>query len=188
MGQRDSRRTRLLLIIEALRNLGKPIDDQIAPALASEEALGRPHIARAMVSAGYVGSVNEAFDLWIDQQGPAYVPRQGMRSRDAIEAILQAGGLPVLAHYPAAPAQPELVDLLVGWGLRGLEVHYRRFLPEAISEVAAFAEKRGLRATGGSDYHGDGMSYAEAQATTWVPDAMADALLEALATTGARAR
>src|SRR5215210_585159 len=114
-GQRDSRRTRLLLIIDALRALGKPIDDEIAPALESEEALGRPHIARAMVSAGYVASVNEAFDLWIDRNGPAYVPRQGMRSREAIEAISDAGGVPVLAHYPAAPDQPQLIELLRGW-------------------------------------------------------------------------
>ena len=188
LAQRDSRRTRLLLIIETLRDLGKPIDEQIASALASEEALGRPHIARAMVSAGYVASVNEAFDLWIDQKGPAYVPRQGMRSREAIEAILEAGGVPVLAHYPAAPEQPALIDLLAGWGLRGLEVHYRRFMPEAVTHGAAFAENRGLLATGGSDYHGDGMTYAEAQATTWVPDSVADSLLEALAATGARAR
>lgn len=188
--QRDGRRTRLLLIIEALRRLGKPIDDEIASALASEEALGRPHIARAMMRAGYVASVDEAFDLWIDRTGPAYVPRQGMRSRDAIDAITGAGGVAVLAHYPAAPEQPDLIDLLVRWGLRGLEVHYRRFLPETISQVAAFARERGLLATGGSDYHGDGMSYAEAQATTWVPDADADALLAALAAlagTGARA-
>jgi len=186
--QREGRRTRLLLIIEALRRLGKPIDDEIAPVLDSEEALGRPHIARAMVRAGYVTSVDEAFDLWIDRNGPAYVPRQGMRSRDAIDAIDNAGGVAVLAHYPAAPEQPGLIDLLVGWGLRGLEVHYRRFLPETITQMIAFAAERGMLATGGSDYHGDGMSYAEAQATTWVPSAVADSLLDALAAMGARAR
>lgn len=189
--QREGRRTRLLLIIEALRGLGKPIDDEIAPALASEEALGRPHIARAMVRAGYVASVDEAFDHWIDRHGPAYVPRQGLRSREAIDAITSATGLAVLAHYPAAPEQPDLIDLLVGWGLRGLEVHYRRFLPETIRQAAYFAAERGLLATGGSDYHGDGMSYAEAQATTWVPDGDADSLLAALAAqpaTEARAR
>ena len=104
-----------------------PIDDQIAPALASDEALGRPHIARAMVAAGHVATVQEAFDQWIDRNGPAYVPRQGMHSRAAIDAILAAGGIPVLAHYPAAPEQPTLIELLMGWGMRGLEVYYRRF-------------------------------------------------------------
>ena len=178
--QRDSRRTRLLLIIEALRRLGKPIDEQIAPYLDGEEALGRPHIARAMVSAGHVETVQDAFDSWIDRNGPAYVPRQGMRTREAIEAIVDAGGLPVLAHYPAAPDQPELIRLLMGWGLRGLEVHYRRYLPETLERVRERCAELGLVATGGSDYHGDGMSYAEAQATTYVPTEVGERLIEAL--------
>jgi len=184
--QRDSRKTRLLLIIEALRRLGRPIDDQMAPLLTEQEALGRPHIARAMVEAGHVGSVQEAFDLWIDRNGPAYVPRQGLATREAIDAINQAGGVCVLAHYPAAPEQPELIELLVGWGLRGLEVNYRRFEPETVERMTAFASERGLLATGGSDYHGDGMSYAEAQATTWVPDEVGERLLDALATQPSR--
>ena len=123
----DARKARLLMIIDALRKLGKPIDEQIAAVLSSDEALGRPHIARAMVAAGHVATVQQAFDDWIDRKGPAYVPRQGMHSRAAIDAITAAGGLPVLAHYPAAPDQPELIDLLMSWGLRGLEVYYRRF-------------------------------------------------------------
>ncbi len=179
--QRDSRKTRLLLIIEALRRLGKPIDDEIAPLLEEQEALGRPHIARAMVEAGHVASVQEAFDLWIDRNGPAYVPRQGLATRDAIDAINAAGGICVLAHYPAAPTQPELIELLEGWGLRGLEVNYRRFEPETVERMTAFAAERSLVPTGGSDYHGDGMSYAEAQATTWVPDEVGEGLLEAVA-------
>jgi predicted metal-dependent phosphoesterase TrpH len=178
--QRDARKTRLLMIIEALRGLGVPIDEQIAPVLASEEAVGRPHIARAMVAAGHVGSVQEAFDSWIDRNGPAYVPRLGLHSREAIDAILAAGGVPVLAHYPAAPEQPQLTKLLMGWGLRGLEVYYRRFHPETVKAMAALATSLGLLATGGSDYHGDGMSYAEAQATTYVPRAAIEPLLSAI--------
>ena len=180
-GQRGARKARLLMIIEALRGLGKPIDDQIAPVLSSDEALGRPHIARAMVAAGHVASVQQAFDEWIDRKGPAYVPRQGMHSRAAIAAITAAGGLPVLAHYPAAPDQPELIELLMGWGLRGLEVYYRRFTPDTIKRMATLAGSLSIVATGGSDYHGDGMSYAEAQQTTYVPREVGQRLLEALA-------
>lgn len=184
--QRSARRTRLLLIIEALRRLGKPVDDQVAPLLESPEALGRPHIARAMVEAGHVESVQEAFDLWIDRNGPAYVPRQGLTTREAMDAIAAAGGLSVLAHYPSAFDQPALIDLLVDWGLRGLEVHYRRFLPETVVLLEGVALARGLLPTGGSDYHGDGMTYAEAQATTLVPDGAGDRLLEALTGVGSR--
>ena len=186
--QRAARMTRLLLIIEALRGLGKPIDDEVAPLLDSREALGRPHIARAMVQAGHVTSVQEAFDHWIDRNGPAYVPRQGLATRDAMDAITAAHGLPVLAHYPAAPEQPELIRLLMDWGLRGLEVYYRRFVPETVRRVEQVAQELGLLATGGSDYHGDGMSYADAQSTTHVPDAAGDRLLEALAATSVSGR
>ncbi len=180
--QRDARRIRLMMIIDALRDLGRPIDDQIAPVLASDEALGRPHIARAMVAAGHVESVQQAFDEWIDRKGPAYVPRQGMYSRSAIDTIAAAGGVPVLAHYPAAPEQPELIHLLIDWGLRGLEVYYRRFLTPSVLAMEKLCLELNLVATGGSDYHGDGMSYAEAQATTYVPREVADKLLEAIGT------
>jgi predicted metal-dependent phosphoesterase TrpH len=180
-GQRNARMDRLHLIIERLRELNVPIDEHIAPALASEEAVGRPHIARAMVAAGHVETVQDAFDKWIDRNGPAYVPRQGMKSRDAIDSIIAAGGAPVLAHYPAAPEQPTLIDLITDWGIRGLEVYYRRFKPETLEEMKAFANDRGLLATGGSDYHGDTGTYADSMRTTYVPREAADALLNALA-------
>lgn len=180
--QKGARMTRLRMIVEALRRLGVPIDEQIEPVLASDEAVGRPHIARAMVAAGHVKSVQEAFDKWIDRNGPAYVPRLGMKSRAAIDAIKAAGGIPVLAHYPAAPEQPELVKLLLDWGIEGLEVYYRRFRGDTIERMEKLARRHGLLATGGSDYHGDTMSYAEAQATTFVPRAAADELLARLAT------
>ena len=184
-GQRDARMARLHMIIDKLRELNVPIDEQIAPALASEEAVGRPHIARAMVAAGYVETVQEAFDKWIDRNGPAYVPRQGMKSRDAIDAIIDAHGIPVLAHYPAAPEQPTLVKLVTDWGIRGLEVYYRRFSPETVAAMEELSGELGLLATGGSDYHGDTGSYAEAMRTTFVPRAMADRLMAAIEETAA---
>jgi hypothetical protein len=184
--QRNARRTRLELMIEALRKLGKPIDDHIAPALASEEAVGRPHVARAMVAAGHVTSVQQAFDEWIDRKGPAYVPRQGLRTREAIDAIRGAGGICVLAHYPGAPEQPALMRLLMDWGVRGLEVYYRRFRRETIGPMVALADELDLLPTGGSDYHGDTMSYAESNLTTYVPLGAAERLQEALVIAGAR--
>lgn len=181
-GQRNARMARLHLIIEALRNLGVPIDDQIAPALASDEAVGRPHIARAMVEAGHVATVQEAFDKWIDRNGPGYVPRQGMKSREAIDAIIAARGIPVLAHYPAAPEQPTLMRLIMDWGIQGLEVHYRRFELDTVTAMEELTMQLGLLATGGSDYHGDTGTYADSMATTYVPRRIADELLAALPT------
>jgi predicted metal-dependent phosphoesterase TrpH len=185
--QRGGRRRRILLMIDRLRELDYPIDEQMAAALASEEAIGRPHVARALVAAGHAQSVQDAFDRYIDRRGPAYIPRQGLFTRQAIDAIRAAGGLAVLAHYPAAPEQPELIDLLVGWGVAGLEVYYRRFEPVTVERMQDLAQARGLVATGGSDYHGDTMSYAEAQLTTHVPETVGEALLAAVESTRAAA-
>jgi predicted metal-dependent phosphoesterase TrpH len=103
-----------------------------------------------------------------------------MKSREAIDAILAAGGVPVLAHYPAAPEQPTLIKLLMEWGVRGLEVYYRRFMPETIEQMTALAASLGLIATGGSDYHGDTGSYVEATKTTFVPLSAGEGLLGVL--------
>ncbi len=184
--QRDGRRVRLEATVECLRRHGASIDEQLPDILGAvgptgHDALGRPHIARALILAGHADSVDDAFARWIDHGRPCYVPREGLGPRDAIEAIREAGGLPVLAHSPAAPDRPEVIEELQGWGLAGLEVHYRTFLPATVARMEAFAEKCGLLATGGSDYHGDTMDYAEAQAETWVPGEAAERLLEAIA-------
>jgi len=184
--QRDGRRVRLEATVECLRRHGASIDEQLPQILAAvgptgHDALGRPHIARALILAGHADSVDDAFERWIDHGRPCYVPREGLGPRDAIDAIRTAGGLPVLAHSPAAPERPEVIAELKDWGLAGLEVHYRTFLPETVARMAAFAKERGLLATGGSDYHGDTMDYAESQAETWVPDEAAERLLEAIA-------
>lgn len=184
--QRDGRRVRLDATVECLRRHGASIDEQLPQILAAagptgHDALGRPHIARALILAGHAESVDDAFERWIDHGRPCYVAREGLGPRDAIEAIRDAGGLPVLAHSPAAPERPEVIAELQDWGLAGLEIHYRTFLPETVAAMAAFAQERGLLATGGSDYHGDTMDYTQAQAGTWVPDEAADRLLEAIA-------
>ena len=180
--QRQGRRIRIELTLERLRALGMPVDDQLH-ALASDalDAMGRPHVARALVAAGYASSVDDAFERWLEHGRPAYIRRQGMGPREAIEAIGAAGGLPVLAHSPMAVEHADVVGVLQGWGLRGLEVHYRSFDPATVARLAVFATQRGLLATGGSDYHGDTMTYAEQQATTYVPDAVGERLLDALA-------
>ena len=191
--QRDGRRVRLEATVECLRRHGASIDERLPDILAAvgptgHDALGRPHIARALILAGHADSVDDAFARWIDHGRPCYVPREGLGPRDAIETIREAGGLPVLAHSPAAPDRPEVIAELQAWGLAGLEVYYRTFLPEIVARMATFAAERALLATGGSDYHGDTMDYAEAQAETWVPGEAAERLLEAISRVHAEIR
>lgn len=185
--QRAGRQVRIAEMLVRLRQLGLPVDDEFASVVADLEptSIGRPHVARALIQAGLASSIDDAFERLLGRDRPAYVPRQGLGPREAIDAIRRAGGLPVLAHFREAVERVELVDRLIGWGLGGLEVFYgghgRPFTPDQVSALASFAASRGIVATGGSDYHGAEMAYAEATADLRVPDAIETPFLEALA-------
>ena len=178
--QRGGRRRRLERTLSRLSELDLDVRDHLPVVPGGIDALGRPHVARALVGAGHAASVQDAFDRYLVPGAPGYVRRQGIGPRRAIEAITAAGGIASLAHAPWAPAEPAVMDELMRWGLRGLEVHYHHWDEERIDQMAAFADERGLLRTGGSDYHGDTGSYAEAQTTVYVPDAVGDRLLAAL--------
>jgi predicted metal-dependent phosphoesterase TrpH len=180
--QRAARRVRFERTVARLREIGLPIDAQVAGIdPARDDALGRPTVARALIAAGFAGSVEDAFQRLIGWGGPAYVPREGIGPAEAIAAIRAAGGLASLAHFSEAPDQVPLIRQLVERGLRGLEVYYRSFSTEVVAAVAAVADELALVATGGSDYHGDLMSYADTHAALHVPPTVVDGLHEALA-------
>ena len=179
--QREARRVRFEQTIARLREIGMPIDKQLVGLNPDDDdALGRPTIARALIAAGFAASVEDAFRRLIGWGNPAYVPREGMGPREAIAAIRDAGGIPVLAHFSEAPDQVPLLRELKGLGLAGLEVYYRTFLPDTVEAVGAVAAELGFLATGGSDYHGDLMSYAEAHASLHVPDQVGTDLISRL--------
>jgi len=180
--QRSARRVRFERTVARLREIGMPIDAHLAHIdLNRDDALGRPTIGRALIAAGYAATVEDAFNRLIGWGGPGYVAREGMGPREAIEAIRGAGGVPVLAHFSEAPGQVPLLRELVGMGLAGLEVYYISFAPETVAAVGAVAASLRLLATGGSDYHGDTSTYAEAHAALHVPDSVGERLHEALA-------
>ena len=180
--QRASRRRRFERTVARLAEIGMPIDAHVVDIdLARDDALGRPTVARALIAAGYAESVEDAFRRLIGWGGPAYVPREGLGPVAAIEAIAAAGGVPVLAHFSEAPGQLGLLRELRDAGLRGLEVYYRTFSPDTVGLVSDVATRLGFVATGGSDYHGDLMTYDEAHATLNVPPLVAERLHEAMA-------
>jgi len=179
--QRRSREIRFGLIVARLRELGMPVDEG-AETLRTEpgSSLGRPQIARLLVAAGHAPSVDAAMREFLARGKPAYIARHGLGPREAIAAISAAGGLPALAHFADAPTRRDLVAELISVGLGGLEVHYRHFDAETVAEMAVLAAALRLVPTGGSDYHGDGETYAAAHATLFVPDEDAVALFAAL--------
>ncbi len=173
--QRCFRLTRFSRIVDRLAQLGYSVDDQVHELLAGQPAasgaaLGRPQIARCLVTARYASSVDDAMQRLLGRGKPAYVPREGLGPNEAISAIRAAGGLPALAHFADAYERRELVEDLKKVGLGGLEVHYRHFDSDTIAELADVAGELRLVPTGGSDYHGDGETYAEAHAALYVPD------------------
>jgi len=181
VSQRDARRVRFDRTVERLRQIGLPIDDQVAALqIGTEDALGRPTIARALMAAGFASSVEDAFSRIIGHGSPGYVRREGLGPESAIAAIAAAGGIPVLAHFREAPARLNVLRELVAAGLRGLEVYYRSFDAPTVEAVGAVARSLGLIATGGSDYHGDLGSYADAHAGLWVPAEVGEVLLRTL--------
>jgi predicted metal-dependent phosphoesterase TrpH len=175
--QRDSRRERFETTIARLRDIGLPVDAHLAAGSGSDDdSLGRPTVARALIDAGHATSVEDAFARLLGWGKPGYVPRTGLGPVAAIEAIRAAGGLPVLAHFGEAASRVEVVRELVEDGLGGLEVYYRSFDAATVFTVGEVAAALGLVATGGSDYHGDTSSYAEAHAGLWVPPEVATGL------------
>ncbi len=151
---RQARLQRARGMVRKLASLGLPLEWETVAELAGDGSVGRPHIAQAMVRKGYVASPDEAFDLYIGRNGPAYVERYKLNPVDAVSLIKQARGLPVLAH----PLQvTHFLPSLIEQGLVGLEVYYNGYSPEVIRELASLGRKYDLILTGGSDFHGSGV-------------------------------
>jgi hypothetical protein len=179
--QRGARRVRFDRTVALLREVGMPIDAQVAELVSDDDdAIGRPTIARALIGAGFATTVEDAFSRIIGYGGPGYVRREGLGPDEAIAAIRAAGGLPVLAHFREAPARPEVVRELVDAGLGGLEVYYRTFDAMTVTAMEEVADALRLVRTGGSDYHGDVAPYAETHRHLWVPAEVGADLLDRL--------
>jgi len=153
---RESRLGRARKMVEKLAQLGKPVTWERVQEISSEGAVGRPHIARALVEAGHVASVNEAFDLYLSRNGPAYVERERLTPRQVVELLLSVGGLSTLAHPRDLDHLDDLLAELKDAGLVGMEVYYQDYRPQQIQRLRALADRLGLLPLGGSDYHGLG--------------------------------
>lgn len=157
---RAGRVERAQRMVEKLASLGVPLEWPRVQDIAAGAAVGRPHIARALVAAGRVGSPQEAFERYIGRAGPAYVPRVTLSPEEAVETIARAGGVPVLAH-PGWDASGQVVHRLprlVEHGLCGIEAYYPDHTPAMVSAYRDLARRFGLVVTGGTDYHGGGIA------------------------------
>lgn len=150
---REERRERALSIVERLAALGLGVDREEVLALAGPGVVGRPHVAQAMVRAGHVESVDEAFRRYLRADGQAFVPRPAFASEEAIALVHAAGGVSVLAH-PGSQMADAVIERLAAAGLRGVEVWHPQHHPGAVRRFRALAARLSLLETGGSDFHG----------------------------------
>jgi predicted metal-dependent phosphoesterase TrpH len=155
----DARRNRNPRIIAKLQALGVDISMEELARGDARQQTGRPHIARLLVEKGIVATFDEAFERFIGNDAPAYVNKYRIPSRDAIQLILQAGGIPVLAHpaliHPIDNWQfADLLTELRSSGLQGLEAYYPEHSEDQTQQFLALAERQGLLVTGGTDFHG----------------------------------
>lgn len=163
---RELRLKRAQKIMAKLAKMGMPLDWERIQQFAGAGAIGRPHIARAMLEKGYISSIDEAFDLYISRGGPAYVRRPKLSPAEAIQTVIAAQGLPVLAH----PLQiNHLIPELAAHGLVGLEAYYPGYTPDEIDFLLLLAAKHGLLVTGGTDFHGEDTKYVSRLGEIEVP-------------------
>jgi 3',5'-nucleoside bisphosphate phosphatase len=177
---RDERVVRLARITEKMAADGYPVDVDSVFALVPEgTSAGRPHLARALVAAGVVESVNEAFATLLHNGSPYYVPKADTPVETAIAMVRAAGGVAVFAHPLARRrgrvVEPSVIADLAGIGLGGVEVDHPDHAPEDRELLRALAAEHDLVATGSSDYHGTNKITPVAVEST-DPDAL-DALL-----------
>jgi hypothetical protein len=182
---REGRDRRNTLILQMLEKQGYPVEMRELEVYAKGESVGRPHIARAMVAKGYVGNEEEAFNRFLAKGGPAYANKERMNPTRAMELVIGAGGLPVLAHPQTLDINStELADLLAELkeaGLAGVETYYFSHSEEEMFLYKHIADDLDLIVTGGTDYHGPGFKGIElgrGLGGMMVPDEVVDRLEE----------
>ncbi|MET3504058.1 PHP domain-containing protein [Halalkalibacter oceani] len=158
--QKELRQERLHTMLSKLAALGLSLTPEQVLRYVDGGSVGRPHLAKALIDAGYVGTVAEAFDRYLAEGKPAYVEKSKELSvKEAIDRIHQTDGIAVVAH-PLYYDKDEDIKMWVSeWGLDGIEVYHRDHDEEAVTRYLALVneiereQKKTLYVTGGSDFH-----------------------------------
>jgi len=168
---RDERRIRLHVMAQRMAADGFPVDpDALLEGLPPDVPAGRPHLARALVSAGVADSINVAFQRFLHSGSPYYIGRADTDVGAAVRMVRAAGGVPVLAHAAARGRGPvvdhAVIAELVAEGLAGVEVNHPDHTADDRAELSDLAAELNLLVTGSSDYHGRNKTVSLGQETT----------------------
>lgn len=181
---RDDRRRRNMALIDRLSELGVPVSwDEVVAEAGGEAGVGRPHFARVLVRHGAAEDVQDAFDRWLADGGPAYVPKARLQAAEVTRLARASGGVSVLAHPLSLGLPPAALESLVrelaDAGLTGMEATYGAYGTDDRRLLGAMAGRLGLVASGGSDFHGTfkpGLSVGTGTGDLKVPDSALEEL------------
>lgn len=174
---RDARRRRGQRMVEKLRAMGYDISWERVQEIAGDSAVGRPHVAEALLEKGHIADVREAFNGLIGRNDPAYVEREKMTPREAVEIMVRLGGVAVLAHPADLENLDDLLEDLKEVGLAGMEVYYQDYGEPTIQRLLETARRHELLPLGGSDYHGIYGDRERLPGDISLPQEAADALI-----------
>jgi len=180
-GDRAVRNRELAARLEEL-GTGVTYEDVLAEA-GDEGGMGRPHFARALVKAGAVEDIDDAFDRYLADGRPGYVPKARLDPPDVARLAHESGGVAVLAHPLSTGLNPQHLERLVAeladGGLDGIEAVYSSYTPDQRAVLRGIAKRTGLVATGGSDFHGSfkpGLFVGTGRGDLHVPEDLLDEL------------
>lgn len=184
--QQEARANRNPRIIDKLNRLGFDISYEEVAARVADGQVGRPHIARHLVEKGHAATINQAFDRYLGTGCPAYVDKSRIPCHQAVDLILAAGGVAVMAHpYLHETGDPSRIDEITGtlkeMGVEGIEVYYPEHTREQVARYEKVAAEHGLLLTGGTDFHGrlkPDIQMGSGRGNLSVPYALYSALME----------
>jgi 3',5'-nucleoside bisphosphate phosphatase len=166
VGIRTQRRERRNEMLQALRKLGIELPlGLLPPDDAQGMPVGRAHFARALVAVGVVNTLEQAFNRYLSEGRPAYVPLPRWSAAEAVKLLVNARAVPVLAHPMRTGLEPQMLEALVQSlkeaGLRGIEAFHPSASVAQARMLCGMARRMELLVTGGSDFHGDRGSHAQ---------------------------
>jgi hypothetical protein len=174
---RNSRYERGRKMVARLCEMNIKVNWDRVVELAGNGSVGRPHVAQAMLEQGAVLSFKEAFDNYIGRNCPAYVERKKLTPAEAVKLVLDAEGLPFLAHPADIESLEQFVLKLKKAGIVGIEIYYNGYNSSTIAQLEKLAKRHELISSGGSDFHGIDDSIGASMGSVDVPQDSVEKLI-----------